>query len=152
MNAENNPTTTDCYLASRDLTTTPRERIVLRREIARAREAGDEALERQLEREYQYDAIQTCAVDGMCQTACPVLINTGDLVRRLRAENQNRVSQAGWKAAAEHWDLVSSTGGTALTIAAKVPSILPVAATTAGRALLGADTLPRYSAELPPGG
>lgn len=137
---------------SRDLTTTPRERIVLRREIARARDAGDEALERQLEREYQYDAIETCAVDGMCQTACPVLINTGDLVRRLRAENQNRVSQAGWKAAAEHWDRVSSTGGTALTIAAKVPSILPVAATTAGRALLGADTLPRYSAELPPGG
>ena len=34
---------------------------------------------------YDYDAVQTCAVDGMCQTACPVLINTGDLVKRLRA-------------------------------------------------------------------
>ena len=29
---------------SKDLTTTPRQRIVLRREIVRAREAGDEAL------------------------------------------------------------------------------------------------------------
>ena len=30
--------------------------------------------------------VDTCAVDGMCQTACPVLINTGDLVKRLRSE------------------------------------------------------------------
>ena len=35
--------------------------------------------------------MQTCAVDGMCETACPVQINTGDLVRRLRREEQ-----AGW--------------------------------------------------------
>ena len=34
--------------------------------------------------------IDTCAVDGMCQTACPVLINTGDLVKRLRPENAGK--------------------------------------------------------------
>jgi D-lactate dehydrogenase len=54
---------------SKDLTTTPRRRIVLRREMARARNDGDTGLLAQLQDEYQYDAIDTCAVDGMCQTA-----------------------------------------------------------------------------------
>ena len=137
---------------SRDLTVTPRERIVLRREMARAQEAGDTALLRTLREEYNYDGVQTCAVDGMCQTACPVLINTGDLVRRLRAEQANSLQQAGWKVAAKHWDATSRAGGVALGVAKALPSVLPTAATTIGRALLGADTVPAYSPDLPAGG
>ncbi|GAA2895833.1 hypothetical protein GCM10020220_102380 [Nonomuraea rubra] len=56
---------------SRDLTTTPRQRIVLRRELAAAVAAGDRALARELEAEYGYDAVDTCAVDGMCATRLP---------------------------------------------------------------------------------
>ncbi|MEU2172450.1 FAD-binding and (Fe-S)-binding domain-containing protein, partial [Micromonospora chersina] len=88
---------------SRDLTTTPRQRIVLRREIAAAHAAGDPALAHELEAAYDYDAVDTCAVDGMCATACPVLINTGDLVRRLRADRTGGVAQAGWRGAARGW-------------------------------------------------
>ena len=62
----------------------------------RAREAGDTALLAELEQEYDYDGVQTCAVDGMCQTACPVLIDTGDLTRRLRAEQRGPVEQRAW--------------------------------------------------------
>src|SRR5207247_9512850 len=49
---------------SRDLTTTPRQRIVLRREMARqpARSLLQEALIEQ----YRYDGDQTCAADGSC--------------------------------------------------------------------------------------
>src|SRR5699024_379662 len=65
---------------SRDLTTTPRQRIVLRREIAAARRRGEDELASELMADYDYAAVQTCAVDGMCQAACPVDINTGDLV------------------------------------------------------------------------
>jgi len=137
---------------SKDLTTTPRERIVLRREIARAREAGDEALLGILENEYQYDAIETCAVDGMCQTACPVLINTGDLVRRLRAEGASRVEQAQWNVAAKSWDAISQVGAVALTVGKVLPPALPIAITDVGRAIIGADVVPRYSKELPVGG
>jgi len=137
---------------SRDLTLTPRERIVLRRELQRARDAGDDMLVRELEKEYGYDGVETCAVDGMCQTACPVLINTGDLVRRLRAENQNAVAQAGWKAAAKAWGPVSSIGGVALSVADAVPTALPALATKVGRGILGADTVPLYTADLPGGG
>jgi D-lactate dehydrogenase len=137
---------------SKDLTTTPRERIVLRREMARAREAGDTALLRTLEKEYEYDAVDTCAVDGMCQTACPVLINTGDLVRRLRAGNVSWVEQGGWRAAAKHWDATSRAGGLALSVAKIVPAVLPEAATKAARAVLGQNAVPQYSTELPAGG
>jgi D-lactate dehydrogenase len=137
---------------SKDLTLTPRERIVLRREMQRAEESGDAALLAQLKEEYGYDGVDTCAVDGMCQTACPVLINTGDLVRRLRNENVNGVEQALWKTAARGWDAVSRVGGIALTVADAVPAVLPRLATDVGRAVLGADTVPRYSDDLPAGG
>lgn len=137
---------------SRDLTLTPRERIALRREMQRARAADDERLARTLEREYAYDGVQTCAVDGMCQTACPVLINTGDLVRRLRRENQNAISQAGWKIAADHWDAASTLGGAAVTAAGSVPAVIPELVTRLGRTVAGADNVPLYSTDLPRGG
>ncbi|MEZ3161726.1 FAD-binding and (Fe-S)-binding domain-containing protein [Microbacterium sp. BWT-B31] len=137
---------------SRDVTLTPRERIVLRREIQRATDLGDEILARALRDEYGYDGVQTCAVDGMCQTACPVLINTGDLVRRLRKEHQNAVAQAGWNLAAKQWDAVSAGGGVALTVANAVPTALPALATKLGRGIIGGDTVPLYTEDLPGGG
>lgn len=137
---------------SRDITLTPRERIVLRREMQRAEAHGDTALVQTLRREYDYDGVQTCAVDGMCQTACPVLINTGDLVRRLRGENAGALSQKGWKTAAAQWDAVTRGASVGLTVADAMPAALPGAATVVGRALLGADVVPRYSDELPAGG
>jgi D-lactate dehydrogenase len=120
--------------------------------MGRAKDAGDTALLRTLEKEYEYDAIETCAVDGMCQVACPVQINTGDLTRRLRAENANKVAQAGWKTVAKHWDGVSRVGGIALTVAKKFPPALPATATAVGRAVFGNETVPQYSHELPAGG
>ncbi|MCI0157729.1 FAD-binding oxidoreductase [Leifsonia shinshuensis] len=137
---------------SRDLTLTPRERIVLRRELQAARERGDDALARELEQQYEYDGVETCAVDGMCQTACPVLINTGDLVRRLRAESAPAPARALGKAAAAHWGPVTRVGAVALDVAAAVPTPLPAFATRAARAVLGADRVPLYSGDLPSGG
>ncbi|MFJ3798997.1 FAD-binding and (Fe-S)-binding domain-containing protein [Streptomyces sp. NPDC090088] len=137
---------------SQDLTTSPRRRIVLRREIARAKETGDTGLLAELEREHQYDAVDTCAVDGMCATACPVGIDTGDLTRRLRAEQRGRTEQKVWAYAARHWDGVTRGAATALTAASTVPDALPTRITAAGRALLGADTVPAWSADLPRGG
>lgn len=137
---------------SQDLTTTPRRRIVLRREIARARAAGDTGLVDRLEREYQYDAVDTCAVDGMCRTACPVLIDTGDLTRRLRAGRRGRSEQKAWAFAARHWDGFTRAASGALTLAGATPDALPAAATTAGRTLLGPDVVPAWSPELPRGG
>ena len=74
---------------SRDLTATPRRRIVIRRALKQLQNAGDDSNYKLLLSQYQYDVLDTCAVDGLCATACPVDINTGDLVKRLRRENHS---------------------------------------------------------------
>jgi len=137
---------------SKDLTLTPRQRIVLRRERERARLAGDLDLVRQLDREYGYDGLDSCAADGMCQTACPVGINTGELVKRLRAERGGPLAAAGWTRAARHWDTATRVGAIALSTAKAMPAPVTGMATRAARAALGADRVPRYDAGLPGGG
>lgn len=137
---------------SRDLTLTPRQRITLRRDIALAEQRGALELVAELRDDYDYDGVQTCAVDGMCAIACPVDINTGDLVRRLRAESRNPVLGFGWKAAARTWGTVTQVGGAALTVASNLPTPLVTVATDVARAVLGHDTVPRYDRGLPAGG
>lgn len=137
---------------SKDLTMTPRQRIVTRRAIARAEASGDRALARELEQDYDYPGVDTCAVDGMCQTACPVLINTGALVKRLRRESASPVASAAWKAAASAWSPATRAASVALTVSDHAPAALVTAATDAARAVLGADTVPRYTGDLPGGG
>jgi D-lactate dehydrogenase len=137
---------------SKDLTTTPRRRIVLRREIARARESGDTDLARRLEVEYDYDGIDTCAVDGMCATACPVLIDTGALTRRLRGERSGTATRTSWTAAARHWDVGTRLASAGLTAAARVPSAVPARATALARRLLAHEVVPAWTADLPRGG
>jgi len=137
---------------SKDLTLTPRQRIVVRRAIARAEKAGDRALVRELERDYDYDAVDTCAVDGMCVTACPVSINTGSLVKRLRRQDSHPLLAAGWTAAARSWGQASRAGSLALSAADALPPAVVSGATRVARAVLGHDTVPLYSGDLPPGG
>jgi len=136
---------------SRTLTLTPRQRIVVRREIAAAEARGDTALLAALRDDEGYDSVQTCAVDGMCGIACPVTINTGDLVRRLRAETRTP-GRGVWNAAADRWDTTTRTASLALTVADALPNALVRTASSAARAVLGSDVVPRYEAGLPRGG
>ncbi|WP_394215043.1 FAD-binding and (Fe-S)-binding domain-containing protein [Brachybacterium vulturis] len=134
---------------SKDLTLTPRQRIVLRRDANLAEQRGDLATARAIREAYEYEGLQTCAVDGMCVTACPVDIDTGDLVRRLRAEEATAAPNAAWSAAAGSWDLLTRGASAAMGAAGAVPAVLPRAATDVGRALLGAEAVPQYRPELP---
>ncbi len=77
---------------SRNITLTPRQRIVVRRELLKLKRKGDTTPYKELLNQYQYDGLDTCAVDGLCATACPVDINTGSLVKRLRRENHSAFS------------------------------------------------------------
>jgi D-lactate dehydrogenase len=80
---------------SRALTATPRQRITVSRELARLRRAGDDAprLER-LAADFRYWGEETCATDGLCATACPVGIDTGEYVKKLRAAGRGGLSRA----------------------------------------------------------
>ena len=137
---------------SRDLTTTPRQRIALRREMRAASESGDLALLRELERDYEYDAVDTCAVDGMCQTACPVDINTGDLTKRLRGAAAGPVAGKVWRTAARHWEGATRAASTALTVTRKLPDPVVLVPNELARRVGDEDVVPLWSTELPGGG
>jgi D-lactate dehydrogenase len=137
---------------SKDLTLTPRLRIVLRREMADAKTAGDTELLKSLEADYQYDGVDTCAVDGMCATACPVLIDTGDLVRRLRSERHNGSEQAAWKLASKHWDGTTRLGGFVMSTLKKLPAPLVTGGAAVARKIIGPETVPLWTKDLPKGG
>ncbi|EQD54096.1 D-lactate dehydrogenase, partial [mine drainage metagenome] len=92
---------------SRNLTITPRQRIALRREMVRAEADGDQALLEHLRHRFEYDGLSTCAADGMCQTACPVEIDTGQLVKHLRSEKLSRAEEWAWEKAARNWSSVT---------------------------------------------
>jgi D-lactate dehydrogenase len=77
---------------SRNVTTTPRQRIVIRREMARQPE-GSPVYEALLA-DYEYDALQTCAADGSCQAVCPVAIDTGKLMKEFRVRERTEREEA----------------------------------------------------------
>ncbi len=86
---------------SRHITTTPRQRIVIRREMLR-QPTGSIVTEALL-KQYEYDAVETCAGDGSCALACPVGINTGMLMKRFRHEEHNTTQEhVAEKIAEEH--------------------------------------------------
>lgn len=134
---------------SKDLTLTPRQRIVLRREEQLARQRGDEATAAAIAKTYDYQGLQTCAVDGMCVTTCPVAINTGDLVRRLRSEEAGAVARAGWDQASQHWGALTQVASAGISVAGAMPRALPRAATGIARSVISTDVMLDYRPELP---
>jgi D-lactate dehydrogenase len=104
---------------SRNLTTTPRQRIVVRREMAR-QPAGSPVFEALLE-DYEYDALETCAADGTCRLVCPVGIDTGKLVKEFRSRQAGARSEKTALALAKRWATVerAARGGLRAGPAAK---------------------------------
>ena len=140
---------------SRDLTLTPRQRIAVRREIANLELAGDHAAVERLEKDFDYQVVHTCAVDGMCGTACPLKINTGLLVKKLRRTTIPKPTAAVWTTLAKHWKGTTATFSTVMSLTDALPGPLEVALTgvdKGARAVLGKDSIPLWTAELPGGG
>jgi D-lactate dehydrogenase len=70
---------------SKSLTLTPRQRIVIFREMTHlSGENGNKRVLARLKKDFRYHGDATCATDGLCATACPVDINTGILIKELR--------------------------------------------------------------------
>lgn len=134
---------------SRNVTLTPRQRIVVRREIQGALNAGNAGLAASLQADYVYEAVETCAADGMCSVACPVLIDTGKLMKRIRAETVGAAESKVASGLAGRWSAVAQGARLALTAAHAAPAAIPTGATKAGRKLLGEDRIPQWSGDVP---
>ncbi len=71
---------------SRNLTLTPRQRIVAYRALTEMEVNGENHTPayQALKEAFTYNGNETCATDGLCGTACPVGIDTGKLIKELR--------------------------------------------------------------------
>lgn len=138
---------------SSDLTLTPRQRIVVRREMARLAESrSDEPLLVSLDAAFPYMALDTCAVDGLCATTCPVGIDTGQLTKRLRRLRHSPAAQSFARRLAGNFALLESTGRLGLRMGHWIQSLLGARAMTGITRALRAgagQSFPQWGREMP---
>lgn len=137
-----------------DLTLSPRQRITVYREIRSLIATGSEPhIAAELVRSFSYSGDATCATDGLCAISCPVKIDTGKLIKNLRAENIGSHDKiAGW--IANNMNTVTASLRAGLNIVAFFQRIL-------GSAVLGAlaggirkvsfNTIPAWNKYMPAG-
>ena len=139
---------------SRNLTTTPRQRIALRREMAR--QAEDSPMLAAILADYDYDAIQTCAGDGLCEIACPVDINTGVLMKQFRRLEHGARAEAAAATIARQFGPVERIARVAVGGAGATARLLGhgtlTAMTNGARAIVSKDLLPGWLPNMPTAG
>lgn len=141
---------------SRTLTLSPRQRIVLYRELQhREREYlagnGRKPPVDELRKVFEYQGLDTCAATGLCAERCPVGINTGDLVKKLRTEKYQRFTPiARWTA--DHFSATTkmvTAGLKANQVAQKVFGEGAVSGMTNGLRKLTGGSTPQWIPEMP---
>lgn len=112
---------------SRELTLTPRQRIAVRKEIARleallaestksTQKPTQEILE-ELKRGYQYFGIETCATCSMCSLSCPLEIDSAKIAQKLSPSTKGAVSRFIATQTAKHFSSTLSLAKGGLHIA-----------------------------------
>lgn len=136
---------------SEDLTTTPRQRIVLRREMMR-QQPGSPVLDGLLDA-YGYDAVDTCAGDSTCRLACPVGIDTGALMKDFRHRRHGPREERAAALAARRFRTVEAGARLAVAAADKITDAVGdrilEAVTGAARRAVRPDLVPEWLPQIP---
>ncbi len=138
---------------SRDLTTTPRQRIVLRREMARLRNGqANKAMLDSLIADFPYTVLDTCVTDGLCATACPVGIDTGQLTKRLRRLRHSTTAHGIACALAENFSATEGALRFALRLGHGIQSVFgagTMAAITGVMRSVTRNGVPKWTSDVP---
>ena len=80
---------------SKNVTLTPRQRIVAYRRLTELADShSDKKARQKWAGEMAYGFNETCATDGLCAIACPVNIDTGSLVKELRRKENGKFANS----------------------------------------------------------
>lgn len=139
---------------SADFTLSPRQRIVVNREISRlGKKDSDSKALQSLLANFQYKANDTCATDGLCALSCPVHIDTGAFVKKQRGENLGKSNGVAlW--IASHLSLVSLVMRSALKTVGTFQWLLGngiMSRIARGIRWLSADKIPQWNKYMPGG-
>lgn len=132
---------------SADLTTTPRQRIVLRREMLR--QPAGSPVTAALLGAYGYDAVDTCAGDSTCALDCPVGIDTGALMKDFRHRRHTAREESAAARAARHFRTVERAARLAVAAADRLDDRLLTALTRAARRAVRPDLVPEWLPRMP---
>ncbi|MER5709685.1 FAD-binding and (Fe-S)-binding domain-containing protein [Streptomyces sp. NPDC002122] len=132
---------------SHDLTTTPRQRIVLRREMMRQPDGSP--VEARLLEAYGYDAVDTCAGDSTCKLACPVGIDTGALMKDFRHQRHSPREERIAALAAKNFRAVEASARLAVAAADRIGDRVLERVTGVARKAVRPDLVPKWLPEIP---
>ncbi|MFF2847966.1 FAD-binding and (Fe-S)-binding domain-containing protein [Streptomyces sp. NPDC058001] len=132
---------------SHDLTTTPRQRIVLRREMMR--QPAGSSVEEELLDAYGYDAVDTCAGDSTCKLACPVGIDTGVMMKDFRHARHSPREERTAALVARNFKAVEASARLAVAAADKIGDRVLTKVTRAARTAVRPDLVPEWLPGIP---
>lgn len=137
---------------SRNVTTTPRQRIALKRHMALEAARGHAATAEVFRKLYDYSGNKTCAADGLCATACPVGIDTGVFTKETRHQEATPRAQKIGAFVADHYGLVTALAASGLGLSHLIHRLLGTRAMTAmthGLRKLSGGLVPSWTPSAP---
>jgi len=136
---------------SRNLTTTPRQRIVLAREMVR--QGGRGPVFEALAGDFGYDAVETCATDSSCLMSCPVGIDTGAFVKEFRDASHGPGANRRAVKVARNWDRIERLARAGLKSGGALSGLIGDGGvrdlTRAARSVGGEDLVPEWGEAMP---
>lgn len=143
------------HCVSEGLTLSPRQRIVIAREISRLKALGENPDRlKQMLHDAQYFSNETCATDGLCALACPVKIDTGKFIKDIRHQEASETAKKTAVYIGNHMAGITSAGRAGLNFVNFFHSILGdtvMGGIAGGMRSVSFNTIPKWNKDMPKG-
>lgn len=103
---------------SEGLTLSPRQRVASFREMERLKATSEAPhIAAEMQKQYQYWGMDTCATDSLCAMKCPVKVDSGKLIKELRHQKHSHKVEMRAVSVASNMDTVTAGMRVGLSIA-----------------------------------